>query len=78
MPTVPTFRHAQRNHSLEISEIVQLPDRAAKLSASGQDTALLSNNTPVVLPCDMDNRFRLTALKLAADQKQPLAKGAAQ
>lgn len=122
MQTVPTFRHAQRTHSLEVSEIVQLPDRAAKLSASGQDTVLFSNNTPVVLPCDMDDRFRLTVAKLdaamtprrrwimlnaasnptdaldpgeelpagldqleafipqapVADQKQPLAKGAAQ
>lgn len=78
MQTVPTFRHAQRTHSLEISEIVRLPDRAAKLSASGQNTAVLYNSTPVVLPCDMDNRFRLTAVKPAVDQKQPLAKGTAQ
>ena len=78
MQTVPTFRHAQRTHSLEVSEIVQFPDRGAPLNASGQDTVVLSNSTPVVLPCDMDNRFRLTALKLAADQKQPLAKGTAQ
>ena len=78
MQTVPTFRRAQRTHSLEVSEIVQLPDRAAKLSASGQVTVLLCNSTPVVLPCDTDDRFRLTAIKLAAYQKQPLAKGTAQ
>ena len=78
MQTVPTLLHAQRTHSLEISEIVQLLDCTAKLSASGQDTVLLCNSTPVVLPCDMDDRFRLTAVKPAADQKQPLAKGAAQ
>ena len=78
MQTVPTFRRAQRTHSLEISEIVQLSDRAAKLSASGQNTVLLCNSTSVVLPCDMDNRFCLTAVKPAVDQKQPLAKGTAQ
>ncbi len=46
MQNVPNFRRAQRIQSLEISEIVQLSERAASLRAEGQDIVALSTGEP--------------------------------
>lgn len=46
MPIQPSFRRARRIAALEISEIVQLSERAASLRAQGQDIVALSTGEP--------------------------------
>ncbi|MFG6538996.1 pyridoxal phosphate-dependent aminotransferase [Sulfitobacter sp. CS16] len=46
MPSFSTFQRAQRIQSLEISEIVQLSEKAASLRAEGKDIVALSTGEP--------------------------------
>ncbi len=46
IPTPPPFRRAARIARIELSEIVQLTERAARLRAEGQDVIALSTGEP--------------------------------
>ena len=46
MQSFSTFQRAQRIQSLEISEIVQLSEKAASLRAEGKDIVALSTGEP--------------------------------